>query len=72
MNDVAFTSEFKKAVRAHTRSEIHFAVIPEEHWSYPPGINLTFAALERQRMVDDDVIYGGSFNRSQVFVLDFY
>lgn len=59
MNDEEFTSDFKKAIRAATRSETHFAVIPKEHWSYPPGVNLTFAALERQRMVDDDVIYGG-------------
>lgn len=60
MNDEDFTSDFKKAVRAQTRSEVHFAKIPREHWSYPPSVNQTFAALERQRMVDDDVIYGGT------------
>lgn len=43
-----------------TRSEIHFGVIPEEHWSYPAWVDQEKAAKERQRMEADHVIYAGS------------
>ncbi|KAM0792249.1 hypothetical protein ACM66B_004943 [Microbotryomycetes sp. NB124-2] len=60
MNDEPFTDEFKKAVLSMTRSEVKFAQIPKEHWSYPDWVNQTLAAQERQKMVDENVIYGGS------------
>lgn len=43
-----------------TRSEIHFGVIPKEHWSYPDWVDQEKAAKERQRMANDRVIYASS------------
>ncbi|GAA5929575.1 hypothetical protein JCM3775_002380 [Rhodotorula graminis] len=60
LNDEPFDDEFKKGVRSMTRSEVQFEVIAKEHWSYPSFINQTHAAEERQKMVDEHVIYGGS------------
>lgn len=60
MNEEPFTDEFKAGVSKMTRGECIFALIPEEHWSYPATINQTLAAENRQKMVDQDVIYGGS------------
>ena len=60
LNDEPFTDEFKNGVRAMTRSEVYFGVIPKEHWSYPDWIDQNKAAEERQKMEDERVIYGGS------------
>ncbi|GAA5908386.1 hypothetical protein JCM6882_007923 [Rhodosporidiobolus microsporus] len=60
MNDEPFDEDFKKGVMSMTRSEIFFHTIPKEHWSYPSWINQTYAAEERQKMVNENVIYGGS------------
>ncbi|GAA5999320.1 hypothetical protein JCM5350_007446 [Sporobolomyces pararoseus] len=60
MNDEPFDEEFMDGVKSITRSEVHFHVIPKEHWSYPDWVNQTHAAEERQKMVDENVIYGGS------------
>ncbi|KAK4053756.1 hypothetical protein OIV83_001412 [Microbotryomycetes sp. JL201] len=60
MNDEPFTEEFKKAVLSMTRSEVKFALIPKEHWGYPDWVNQTLATEERQKMVNENVIYGGS------------
>jgi hypothetical protein len=56
MNDEPFDPEFIDGVKSITRSEVHFHVIPKEHWSYPEWINQTYAAEERQKMVDENVI----------------
>lgn len=53
-------NRFKRGVRQMTRSEIHFGVIPQEHWSYPPWVDQDKAAVERQKMQNDHVIYAGS------------
>ncbi|GAA5969993.1 hypothetical protein JCM11641_000222 [Rhodosporidiobolus odoratus] len=60
MNDEPFDEDFKKGVMSMTRSEVFFETIPKEQWSYPDFINQTYAAEERQKMVDEHVIYGGS------------
>ncbi|GAA6048946.1 hypothetical protein JCM3770_007132 [Rhodotorula araucariae] len=60
LNDEPFDEDFKKGVRSMTRSEVFFAQIPKAHWSYPNWVNQTHAAEERQKMVDENVIYGGS------------
>ncbi|GAA6001185.1 hypothetical protein JCM10207_007449 [Rhodosporidiobolus poonsookiae] len=60
MNDEPFDDAFKTGVMSLTRSEVFFHVIPREHWSYPSSVNQTYAAQERQKMVDEGVIYGGS------------
>ncbi|GAA5900211.1 glycosyltransferase family 15 protein [Sporobolomyces salmoneus] len=60
MNDEPFDKEFIDGVKSITRSQVYFHVIPKEHWSYPEWINQTYAAEERQKMVNENVIYGGS------------
>ncbi|KAL7340176.1 nucleotide-diphospho-sugar transferase [Rhodotorula toruloides] len=60
LNDEPFDEDFKVGVMKMTRSEVFFAQIPKEHWSYPEWINQTYAADERQKMVNENVIYGGS------------
>ncbi|GAA5926499.1 hypothetical protein JCM10213_002369 [Rhodosporidiobolus nylandii] len=60
MNDEPFDEDFKKGVMSMTRSEVFFHEIPKEYWSYPDFINQTYAQEERQKMVDENVIYGGS------------
>ncbi|GAA5951664.1 hypothetical protein JCM8115_005212 [Rhodotorula mucilaginosa] len=60
LNDEPFDEAFKLGVRKMTRSEVIFAQIPKKYWGYPSWINQTHAAEERQKMVDEGVIYGGS------------
>ncbi|GAA6060541.1 hypothetical protein JCM10212_006905 [Sporobolomyces blumeae] len=60
MNDEPFDEAFIAGVKSITRSEVYFHVIPKKHWSYPSWVNQTYAAEERQKMVDENVIYGGS------------
>ncbi|WFD35283.1 hypothetical protein MCUN1_002134 [Malassezia cuniculi] len=60
LNDKPFTEEFKNGVRSMTRSECRFGLVPTEHWSYPSWIDQEKAAREREKMVANDVIYGGS------------
>ena len=39
LNDEPFTEEFKKAMRAATKAEVRFDVVPKEHWDVPNWIN---------------------------------
>ena len=51
---------------AHSRvsnlasGSVHFGQILKEHWYQPDWINETFAEEERDKMVAENVIYGGS------------
>lgn len=56
LNDEPFTEEFKRRVRGMTRGDVHFGLIPKEHWSYPSWINQTKAAEGRAAMAADHVI----------------
>ena len=56
MNDEPFDQAFVDGVKSITRSQVYFHVIPKEHWSYPSWINQTYAAEERQKMVNENVI----------------
>lgn len=55
-NDKPFTEDFKKGVLAMTRSEVTFAQIPYEHWSYPDFVNQTKAEQEMRQMGQEGVI----------------
>lgn len=59
LNDVPFSLEFRAAVQLAVSGKAHFGHVPEHHWGYPDWINQTYAAEVRERMVQDDVIYGG-------------
>ena len=39
---------------------VHFGKIPHEHWFQPGSIDEARASAARQKMVDDNIIYGGS------------
>jgi alpha 1,2-mannosyltransferase len=39
---------------------VHFGLIPDEHWYQPDWVNETLATEEREKMVADNTIYGGS------------
>ncbi|KAG0224243.1 alpha 1,2-mannosyltransferase 2.4.1 [Actinomortierella wolfii] len=60
LNNKPFTDHFKTHIRAMTMAEVHFGLIPAEHWSYPDFINQTLAAENRQRMGANKVPYGDS------------
>lgn len=59
-NDEEFTEEFKTKINKTISSKAEFGLIPKEHWSYPDFVNQETAKKERDRMVKDAVIYGGS------------
>jgi alpha 1,2-mannosyltransferase len=40
--------------------DVHFGLIPEEHWYQPSWINETKAKEERDKMEEENIIYGGS------------
>ncbi|KAI8374303.1 glycolipid 2-alpha-mannosyltransferase-domain-containing protein [Radiomyces spectabilis] len=60
LNDEPFTEEFKNLSKEMTQAETQYGLIAREHWSYPDWINQTYAAECRQKLVDNNVVYGGS------------
>ncbi|KAF8522291.1 glycosyltransferase family 15 protein [Hysterangium stoloniferum] len=60
LNEVAFTDEFKKYTTEITGSPVSYGLIPREHWYQPKWINEDKAAISRENMVQNQVIYGGS------------
>lgn len=60
LNDVPFEQEFERLIRAVVSGTAKFGVIAHEHWLYPAWIDLEKAALSREEMVRQKVIYGGS------------
>ncbi|TEB31240.1 glycosyltransferase family 15 protein [Coprinellus micaceus] len=60
LNDQPFSQEFKDRVATVTSSEIKFGLIPTEHWKQPDSIDEEKATKEREKMVANNVIYGGS------------
>lgn len=44
-------------------SKAEYGLIPREHWVQPDSINEEVAAAARQKMVDEDIIYGGESER---------
>ncbi|KAG5638066.1 hypothetical protein H0H81_002034 [Sphagnurus paluster] len=60
LNDEPFTDEFKRRVSVLSASLMEFGQVPKEHWVQPSSIDETKAAEARQKMVDENIIYGGS------------
>jgi hypothetical protein len=50
LNEEPFSDEFKELTSKMTNAEVHYGLIPVEHWSYPDWINQTFAAEARVEM----------------------
>jgi hypothetical protein len=62
LNDEPFDDEFMSRIRALTKAPVAFGVIPREHWEQAGWINETKAAASRQKMADDNIIYGDSLS----------
>ncbi|GAA6022342.1 hypothetical protein JCM10207_003292 [Rhodosporidiobolus poonsookiae] len=60
LNDEAFTDEFKRHTSQIAGGPCHYGLVPKEHWEEPSWIDENKAAAERQKMVENKVIYGGS------------
>lgn len=60
LNEQPFTEEFKNMTRMMTNAEVHYGLVPQEHWSYPDWIDQEYAAECRQDLADQNIVYGGS------------
>lgn len=60
LNEQPFTEEFKNMTKMMTNAEVHYGLVPEEHWSYPDWVDQDYAAKCRKDMEDQQIIYGGS------------
>ncbi|MBW0466049.1 hypothetical protein O181_005764 [Austropuccinia psidii MF-1] len=60
LNDKPFTKKFKRRVSSMTRSKLYFGQIPKEHWSYPSHVDQSKAAMARNQMKEQNVLYGES------------
>jgi alpha 1,2-mannosyltransferase len=49
----------QRRVSVLTDSKMEFGLIPREHWFQPAWIDEERAAASRQKMADENVIYGG-------------
>ncbi|ANB15847.1 alpha-1,2-mannosyltransferase KTR1 [Sugiyamaella lignohabitans] len=60
LNDDEFTEEFKDTISRYVSGKATFGLIPKEHWGFPEWIDKEKAALVREQMRNDKVIYGDS------------
>ncbi|THH15416.1 hypothetical protein EW146_g5055 [Bondarzewia mesenterica] len=60
LNEEPFSNEFQRRVGNLVNSPTHFAQIPKEHWFQPDWIDEKKASESREKMVQNNIIYGGS------------
>ncbi|KAH8801849.1 glycosyltransferase family 15 protein [Flagelloscypha sp. PMI_526] len=60
LNEEPFSDEFKERISVLTSAKVEFGLVPKEHWYQPDWIDEANAAREREKMVSNRVIYGGS------------
>ncbi|TFK22526.1 alpha-1,2-mannosyltransferase [Coprinopsis marcescibilis] len=60
LNEEEFTEEFKERISVLTSAKTEFGVIPHDHWYQPDSIDEDKAKANRDQLVKDKVIYGGS------------
>jgi alpha 1,2-mannosyltransferase len=60
LNEQPFDDKFKQRVTELTDSKVDFGLIPKEHWVQPDHIDEAKATASRNKMMEDNVIYGGS------------
>lgn len=60
LNDEPFSEEFKELTSAIVSGKTKYGLIPPEHWGYPAWIDQEKAALTREQMKKDKIIYGDS------------
>jgi len=62
LNEEPFTDDFKKRISVLTPAKVEFGLIPREHWYQPDWIDEEKATESRNKLVADNVIYGGSIS----------
>ncbi|KAF7794140.1 hypothetical protein EIP86_005271 [Pleurotus ostreatoroseus] len=60
LNEEPFSEDFKRRVGNIVSGEATFATIPHDHWFQPDSIDEEKAKAGREKMVNDNIIYGGS------------
>ncbi|EKM54624.1 glycosyltransferase family 15 protein [Phanerochaete carnosa HHB-10118-sp] len=60
LNDEPFSDEFKRRVSNVISGPVEFGVVPQDHWQQPDWIDEEKASASREKMVQDNIIYGGS------------
>lgn len=61
LNDKAFDGRFMYTVSQYIpHGKLSFGQILPEHWGYPNWVNQTYAAEQRMRLVEEDVVYADS------------
>lgn len=58
LNDVEFDDNFKRAVKAHTNSEVEFGVVAKDKWDFPPEVDRTELAEYIESQGDRTIMYG--------------
>ncbi|KAK7679002.1 hypothetical protein QCA50_017946 [Cerrena zonata] len=62
LNEEPFSEEFKKRISNVASGEVHFGLVPHDHWFQPDWIDEEKATAARKKMEDDHIIYGGSLS----------
>ncbi|KAI8998541.1 glycosyltransferase family 15 protein [Trametes punicea] len=60
LNEEPFSDEFKERVQTLTDAKVEFGLIPRDNWVQPDWIDEERATEARRKMVQENVIYGGS------------
>jgi len=60
LNEQPFDQQFKDRVSELTDAKMQFGLIPNDHWVQPASIDESKASAAREKMVKNNVIYGGS------------
>lgn len=58
-------------ISALTHAEVEFGLIPKEHWVQPPSIDEEKATAAREKMVKENVIYGGACLPPNYYIMSF-
>lgn len=59
-NDEEFSEEFINVTKRLISGKVFYEVIPKKHWSYPSWVDQDLAKAGRDKLVSENIIYGGS------------
>ncbi|KAH9933691.1 glycosyltransferase family 15 protein [Amylocystis lapponica] len=62
LNEVPFSDEFKRRIGNVVSGPVEYGLVPSEHWFQPQWIDEERATASRNKMVEDNIIYGGSIS----------
>ena len=60
LNDEPFSDDFKKRIANVVSGSVEFGTVPRDHWVQPDWIDEEKATAGRNKMMEDNIIYGGS------------